>query len=242
MFSINKKRSTENKQKTCAAVLPAAGSSSRMREYGDKLFMEIGGTPVIALSLLALEKAPGIDAIIIPTREDMIDTIRDICKDYSISKVKAVIPGGATRAESVLNGVLAAGGNYDLIAIHDAARPFVSQEIIEKTISAAAYYNAAAPAVPVKDTIKKAEGGLVTQTVPRETLFAIQTPQIFDAALISAALQKAVQENLPITDDCSAAEAVGMRVFLTSGDYFNIKLTTPEDLIFAEAIAANRNK
>lgn len=242
MFSLNKKNSAPNKKKTCAAVVPAAGSSSRMKEYGDKLFMEVGGTPVIALTLRALENAPGIDEIIIPTREELIPIIRDICKAHSLNKVKSVIQGGSTRAESVLKGVLEAGGKFDLIAIHDAARPFVSQDIIEKTISAAARYNASAPAVPMKDTVKTADGGIVIETVPRNTLFAIQTPQVFDAALIASALQKAVDENLPITDDCSAVENIGMRVFLTHGDYFNIKITTPEDLIFAEAIAAQNRQ
>ncbi len=242
MFNLNKKENTSRKRKTCAAVVPAAGSSSRMKKYGDKLFMEVGGTPVIALTLLALENSTSIDKIIIPTREELIPIIQDICKAYSLNKVKCIIKGGATRAESVLKGVLEAGGKFDLIAIHDAARPFVSQCIIEKTVSAAARYNAAAPAVPMKDTVKTAESGIVLKTVPRDTLFSIQTPQVFDSALIASALQKAVEKNLPITDDCSAVENIGMRVFLTQGDYFNIKITTPEDLIFAEAIASQNKQ
>ena len=99
---------------------------------------------------------------------------------------------------------------------------------------------AAAPAVPMKDTVKMAEGGIVIKTVSRETLFSIQTPQVFDAVLIASALQKSVSENITITDDCSAVEAIGMRVVLTHGDYFNIKITTPEDLIFAKAILAHK--
>ncbi len=242
MFHLNKKENTSSKRKTCAVIVPAAGSSSRMKEYGNKLFMEVGGIPVIALTLLALENSPSIDKMIIPTREELIPIIKDICKDYSLNKVKSIIKGGATRAESVFKGILEADGKFDLIAIHDAARPFVSQDIIEKTISAAACYNAAAPAVPMKDTVKTAEGAIVIKTVPRDTLFSIQTPQVFDAALIASALQKAIDENLPITDDCSAVENMGMRVFLTQGDYFNIKITTPEDLIFAEAIASQNKQ
>lgn len=242
MFSFNKKKSSDNKRKTCAAIVPAAGSSGRMKEHGNKLFMKINGTPVIVLTLLALEASPCIDEIIIPTREELIPAVDELCKANSLNKVKAIIPGGSTRTDSVLNGVLEAGDRFDLIAIHDAARPFVSQEIIEKTVSAAGYYNAAAPAVPMKDTVKSAEGAIVIETVPRDTLFAVQTPQVFDTTLISSALQKAVSENLPITDDCSAVEAIGMRVFLTHGDYFNIKITTPEDLILAEAISAHNNE
>ncbi len=227
----------KNKRKTCVALIPAAGTSSRMKAYGNKLFADICGVPTIIRTLLAFEKSPWIDAIIIPTQSEFISEIENICKESRISKLLAVIPGGATRAESVLNGVRFAGNKFDLIAVHDAARPFVSQNTIELTANSAALYNAAAPAVPVKDTIKTAVGKIVTETLPRETLFAIQTPQIFDADLLWAALHKSVEENLPITDDCSAVEAIGMRVFLTDGDYFNIKITTPEDLIFAEAIA-----
>lgn len=235
-------KNSMNQKKSCVAILPAAGSSTRMKEYGNKLFTEICGLPVIALSLLALEHSDSIDEIIIPTRSDMICELENLCKKYSISKVSAIIEGGASRTDSVLNGIKKAGNRFDLIAIHDAARPFVSAEIIEKTVSAAKRYNAAAPAVAMKDTIKRAEGSIVTETVPRETLFAIQTPQVFDSDLIRSALEKAVNENLSVTDDCSAVELIGMRVVLTQGDYFNIKITTPEDLVFAEAIYKNLQK
>ena len=234
------KKSDKNR-KSCVAILPAAGSSSRMKAVGNKLFCEIGETPVIVLTLRALQDSPFIDEIIIPTREDMIDDILALVKEHDITKVSAVIPGGASRTESVLNGVLHAKGRFDLVAIHDAARPFVSQDVIEKTVLAAARFNAAAPGVPVKDTIKDAEGGIIKRTVPRETLFGIQTPQIFDADLITSALIKAMHDNAPITDDCSAVEALGMRVIITNGDYFNIKITTPEDLIFGEAIYNSLN-
>jgi len=231
-----------NDRKTCVAILPAAGSSSRMKQSGNKLFCEISNTPVIILTLKALQNSPFIDEIIIPTRPDMIEEIRLLCKKHSISKVSDVIAGGDTRTDSVLNGVLHAKGRFDLIAIHDAARPFVSQELIENTVLAAARFNAAAPAVPVKDTTKEVEGGIIKRTVPRENLFGIQTPQIFDSDLITAALTKAKKDNIPITDDCSAVEALGMRIMITAGDYFNIKITTPEDLVFAEAIYNSLNR
>ncbi len=232
----------KKKRKTCLAIVPAAGSSNRMKECGNKLFLEIGGIPVILRTLRTLNDAPGIDAIIIPTREDSIEEISALCKENSIDKVIAVVAGGSTRAESVLNGILAADKRFDLIAIHDAARPFVSEEIIEKTISAAKYYNAAAPAVPIKDTVKQAKNSLIERTIPRDTLCAIQTPQIFDSDIIKAALTKAIKENVPITDDCSAVENIGMKVFITEGSYLNIKITTPEDILFAEVIAANKDR
>ncbi len=242
MFSFFKKDKSSEKRKTCVAIVPAAGSSSRMQGRGDKLFAEINGIPVIARTLLTLQSCPGIDEIIIATKEEFIIHVCDICKAYSLHKVSNVIKGGATRTESVLNGIIQANGKFDLVAIHDAARPFASPEIIESTIEAASKFNAAAPAVPLKDTIKLAEGGIIKSTIPRETLFAIQTPQIFDSALISGALKKAVDDGANITDDCSAVEKLGMRVVLTDGDYFNIKITTPEDIILAEAIAKQQDR
>ena len=232
----------KKKRKTCLAIVPAAGSSSRMKDCGNKLFLEVGGISIILRTLRTLNEAPGIDAIIIPTREDSVDEIANLCKENSLNKVKAVVPGGKTRAESVLKGILAAEEKFDLIAIHDAARPFVSEEIIEKTISAAKYYNAAAPAVPIKDTVKQAKDNIIEKTIPRETLCAIQTPQIFDSDIITAALTNEIKEGIPITDDCSAVENIGMKVFTTEGSYLNIKITTPEDILFAEVIAANQDR
>ncbi|MBQ5777515.1 MAG: 2-C-methyl-D-erythritol 4-phosphate cytidylyltransferase [Oscillospiraceae bacterium] len=232
----------KKKRKTCVAILPAAGSSSRMKQTTSKLFCNISGDPVILITLRALQNSPVIDEIIIPTRPDMFEEISNLCRENGITKMTYIIPGGATRTESVLNGVLCAGGRFDLVAIHDAARPFVSADVIGKAYEAASKYNAAAPAVPVKDTIKQTKANIVERTVPRETLSAVQTPQIFDSDLITAALTKAQNEGTPITDDCSAVEALGMRVVLTEGDYFNIKITTPEDLIFAEAIYKNINR
>ncbi|MBQ7118858.1 MAG: 2-C-methyl-D-erythritol 4-phosphate cytidylyltransferase [Oscillospiraceae bacterium] len=232
----------KKKKKTCLAIVPAAGSSSRMKEFGNKLFLEVGGIPVILRTLQVLQSCSEIDAIIIPTREDSIEEISALCKNNSIDKVKAVVAGGKSRTESVLKGILASDKKFDLIAIHDAARPFVSFEIIEKTVSAARYYHAAAPGVSIKDTVKQVKGELIEKTIPRETLCAIQTPQVFDADIITAALVKAIDEDIPITDDCSAVENIGMKVFITEGSYLNIKITTPEDILFAEVIAANQEK
>lgn len=242
MFFSSKKNSDPRTRKSCVAIVPAAGSSSRMKEFGNKLLLQLNSVPVIALTLIQLQNSPYIDEIIIPAREELVSEISDICKVHSLNKVKSIVRGGSIRAESVLNGINEAKGRFDLIAIHDAARPFVSQKIIENTVLAAATYNAAAPAVSLKDTVKEAKDRIVTKTLVRDSLFAIQTPQIFDSALIAAALQNAVDKQIPITDDCSAAEEIGMRVFLTEGDYFNIKITTPEDILFAEAIIKNKNE
>lgn len=229
------KKSDKVEKETCVAVVPAAGTASRMDGL-DKLFLEINDVPIIVHTLEALSQCPDIDEIIVTTREDCIVTVAQLCKDYGITKVSKIIKGGDSRLESVLLGVRETDKSVKLIAIHDAARPFVTQRVISDTIKAARKYSAAAPAVPVKDTIKTAENGIVSKTLDRRTLFAVQTPQIFDRDLILSALSHAKEEKLVITDDCSAVEAVGMRIVLTDGDYQNIKITTPDDLVFAHAI------
>jgi len=219
---------------SCAAVIPAAGSSSRMGL--NKLMYELNGMPVLVRTLSVFQKSAFIDEIIVVTRETEVDEITTLCKQYGLSKVKQVVVGGTTRTESVLNGVRAVSKNSDLVAIHDAARPFLTERVLSECISAAKTYHAAAPAVAMKDTIKKVNGGIVETTLDRDTLAAIQTPQIFTRELILAALHDAAEKEVTLTDDCAAVERLGMSVFLTQGDYFNIKLTTKEDLAFAKAI------
>ena len=225
----------------CAAVVPAAGSSSRMKGT-DKLFYELDGVPVLVHTLKKLQDCSAVDEIIIPTRLEMIEETAKICDKYGITKVKSVIAGGESRAHSVLYGVRAVSKKLKYVAVHDAARPFVTQQTILKALEAAVRMGAAAPAVPVKDTVKRAKGNVVIETPNREELFAVQTPQIFDRELLLGALSYAVENNSPITDDCSAVEAIGMSVFLTEGDYNNIKITTPEDFILAQAILNRQSK
>lgn len=219
----------------CAAVVPAAGSASRMQGI-DKILADLGGMPVLARTLLTLQECPLIDEIVVVTREDLIVPISDLCAQYAIDKVTKVVRGGGDRAESVSLGLREISRKAELAAIHDGARPFVSQEILWETLETAAKTGAAAPAVPVKDTIKQAADGKVQRTVDRSTLFAVQTPQVFQADFIVAALQRCREQGIPLTDDCSAAEALGMTVTLTRGSYENMKITTPIDLAMGEAI------
>ena len=223
----------------CSVVVPAAGSSRRM-EGQDKMFAELDEIPVLARTLMALESCPLIREIIVVTRSDLIPGVGEICRDYQITKAAKVVVGGETRAHSVLNGVLACSMDAEVIAIHDGARPLVTREVMEKAIRKGAETGAAAPAVPVKDTIKEAEHDVVTGTPDRSRLFAVQTPQVFEASLIKAALLKALEEKAVLTDDCSAVERMGMKVSLTEGSYENIKITTPVDLILGEAILNGR--
>ncbi|MCD8191174.1 MAG: 2-C-methyl-D-erythritol 4-phosphate cytidylyltransferase [Clostridiales bacterium] len=219
----------------CAAVVPAAGSASRMQGI-DKVLADLGGMPVLARTLLALQNCPLIDEIVVVTREDLIVPISNLCAQYAIDKMTKVVRGGRDRAESVSLGLREISRQAELAAIHDGARPFVSQEILREVLETAAKTGAAAPAVPVKDTIKQAADGKIQRTVDRSTLFAVQTPQVFQADFIAGALQRCRKQGIPLTDDCSAAEALGMTVTLTTGSYENLKITTPIDLAMGEAI------
>lgn len=238
MLKIVKKLIKRKKTK-CAAVIVAAGTSNRMQGT-DKILYLLGGEPLICHTIRAFERLALIDQIVIVTREDLIAEIMTLCERYSFKKVAAIVPGGASRTESVMKG-LDHVPTANFVAVHDGARPFVTDEIIKNTVEKAFEVYAAAPAVPVKDTIKIAYGGVVTHTPDRATLFAVQTPQVFDYDLLRGALSKALNEKTPVTDDCSAVEAVGMSVCLTAGSDENIKITTPTDLILAEAIFKRRN-
>ena len=224
----------------CAAVVPAAGSSTRMGQ--DKLFAPLGGVPVLIHTLRALESCPSVGAIIVVTRPDHLVEVGKLCREAALSKVSKVVSGGATRTESVLAGVEAVGEEYPIVAIHDGARPLVSREVVEAAIAAAASGSAAAPAVPVKDTVKEAERGIVTATPDRSRLFAVQTPQVFDTDLIRTALTRAVEDGISLTDDCAAVERMGVPVALPQGTYTNLKITTPEDLAVAEALLEWRER
>lgn len=223
-------------EKTVSAVLVAAGSSTRMGF--DKLSFDLGGETVLHRSIRAFAQCPQVTELVLVAGKN-----RDFVAQQAADCPKPVqiVAGGATRAESAKNGVLAAHG--ELVAVHDAARPFVSAAVITAALAAAARCGAAAPAVPVKDTIKTVtEEGAVTGTPDRSTLRAVQTPQVFEADLLKAALQSALENDVPVTDDCSAVERLGKVVYLIDGDEENLKITTPMDLVVAEAILAEREE
>ncbi len=224
----------------CTAVVAAAGSSRRMGM--DKLLMPLGEVPVLIRTLRALENSEDIDEIIVVTRQDLIVPVSQLIKDADLGKVSKVVAGGESRTASVLNGVREAAEESDLIAIHDGARPLVTGRIIRQAVLKAGERGAAAPAVPVKDTLKRAVDGVVVETPDRSQLFAVQTPQVFEHGLILGALEKAVEDGAELTDDCAAVERIGMTVCLTEGSYENLKLTTPEDIAVAERILERRGQ
>lgn len=227
------------KHKYCSAVVVAAGAAERMGR--DKLALELGGMPVLLRSLLCLENCAEVDEIIVVTRPESMASVSRMCKNGGVTKASKVVCGGATRTQSALAGACAVNRRAKIICIHDAARPFASSALITAVVRAAADYQSAAPAVPVKDTIRIVRDGQSAETPDRERVFAMQTPQAFDADIIKAALTAAVRSGQSYTDDCAACEAIGVPTHLTSGDEDNIKLTTPLDIPLAEAIAAKRS-
>ena len=218
---------------TVGAVIAAAGSSSRMGGR-DKLAEPLDGIPVILRTLAAVEAVPEIREIVVVTREDRVE---EYCRLLGqCSRLRAVVPGGSTRQESVRNGVRALSPDCMLAAIHDGARPLVTPEVFARCIEAARSCGAATAAVPVKDTIKLAdEAGRVLDTPDRSRLWAVQTPQIFDRERYLRAAEEAERRGLSCTDDCQLFEAMGWEVQLVMGDYRNLKLTTPEDFLAAGA-------
>ena len=216
--------------KYCGAVIVAAGNASRMGGI-DKVMAELGGEPMIVRTVRAFQNSNVIREIVVVTRPDLIGRITELC--HSFDKVKAVVAGGADRPESVQKGLNELSGKVRLAAIHDGARPLITQTVIDRAVRAAHTYSAAAPGVPVKDTVKLVQGGVVTDTPDRSCLQAIQTPQVFDRSLLAGALKKARNEKASITDDCSAVERMGMSVRIVEGDERNIKVTTPMDLKIA---------
>ena len=223
----------------CSCVVAAAGSSSRMGGM-DKLMAPLDGLPVILRTLQALNDSPCIQEIVVVTREERMVGIAALARDTGLRKVTQVLVGGASRLESVYKGVNQVSPKAKLIAVHDGARPLVSQAVIQAAVEGARRSNAAAPAVPVKDTVKEVAGELVVDTPDRSNLRAIQTPQVFDADLLKAALQKAMDDKADVTDDCAAVERLGATVILTQGDERNLKITTPVDLAVAEFLLANQ--
>ncbi|MBQ7330703.1 MAG: 2-C-methyl-D-erythritol 4-phosphate cytidylyltransferase [Oscillospiraceae bacterium] len=215
----------------CGAVIVAAGSASRMGGI-DKVMAPLGGEPMIVKTARAFQQCDAIKEIVIVTRQDLLIPVMDLC--HAFDKVKMVLVGGSSRQESVAKGLNALSDKVKLAAIHDGARPLVSWQVIDRTVRAANTYGAAAPGIPVKDTIKVVRGGIIAQTPDRSQLQAVQTPQVFDIDLLKAAMKKAEEDGAQVTDDCSVVERIGMSVRMVEGDERNIKITTPLDLKIAE--------
>ena len=221
------------RREQCGAVIVAAGSASRMGGI-DKVMAELNGEPMIVRTVRTFQNAVAVKEIVIVTREDLIPKITSLCGKFD--KVRAVVVGGKDRAESVKNGLRMLSNKVKLAAVQDGARPLITEAVIDRTIRAAHTYGAAAPGIPVKDTVKVVAGGMVSHTPDRNTLQAVQTPQVFDKDLLHTALKWAAVEKAAVTDDASAVERLDMHVKVVEGDERNIKITTPMDLAVAEIL------
>ncbi|MBR2743370.1 MAG: 2-C-methyl-D-erythritol 4-phosphate cytidylyltransferase [Clostridia bacterium] len=240
-----KNGSASKKPKKCAALILAAGASTRMglADGASKQFLMIGDRPMLAITLEAFERSPDISEIVVVARSEDFSAIQQMAKEYSITKLTNIVAGGATRADSSLHGVLELTGRCDYIAVQDGARPFVTQRMIHETAAAAKAHGAAAPGVVPFDTVKEiGADGAVLRTLDRDRLRLIQTPQIFEYDLLKRALLNVKQKSLKITDDASAVEALGHNVYITEGDRDNIKVTKAGDIEAAELILNKKSE
>ena len=224
-----------------SAIIVAAGDSRRMGF--DKVFAAIAGQPVIAYTIRAFELADSVDAIIVVAREDRHDKIKAIVRDEDFKKVRSIIPGGKRRQDSVRAGLdhLESAARY--VAVHDVARPLVTPKQLERLLQQCRIHGAAALAEPINDTLKRADADLVvTASVDRHELYAMQTPQMFERALIDEAYRAVYAKNILVTDEVSAVERLGRKVALVLNDDFNFKITYPRDLLLAECVLAARRQ
>jgi 2-C-methyl-D-erythritol 4-phosphate cytidylyltransferase len=215
-------------------VIPAAGQGKRMKAGKNKLFIELSGIPIIVYTLRVFEEDPDCRGIILSINPAEKDYFNQLIAAYGLKKVKKLVMGGKERQQSVYNGLQHA--EEDIILVHDGARPFINLGQISELTAAASLHGGAVIAVPVKDTIKKAANKKVLETVERSSLWAVQTPQAFRVSILKSAYEQAEAEGFLGTDDASLLERINEQVVIIEGNYDNIKITTQEDLYFAEAI------
>ena len=220
------------------AIVPAAGKGVRMNHSLSKQYLPLGGEPIIARTLLALQSFALIDEIVVAVRKEEKDYChKEIIEKFNITKVHKLIEGGERRQNSVHNALEAVGEGCNLVVIHDSVRPFITEHILMEAVAQANVHKASVVAVPVTDTVKEAKyHGFIEKTLSRENLWAVQTPQVFKYGLILEAHEQAKKDNFIGTDDASLVERMGHPVKVVEGAPDNIKITRPEDLIMAEAI------
>jgi 2-C-methyl-D-erythritol 4-phosphate cytidylyltransferase len=226
---------------TYQVIIPAAGQGKRMGAGKNKLLLELEGIPLLIYTLKVFEKDNSCTGVVLSVNEQEKGEIDKLLRKYRIKKVIRVVSGGKERQYSVYHGVQALDEN-GIVLVHDAARPFIDHKLIKSLVDAAEQHGASVLAVPVKDTVKKVQGNKVIETVERSSLWAIQTPQAFRMSLLREAHERAIAEDFLGTDDASLVERIGKDVMIVEGTYDNIKLTTPEDLFFAETLIRKYRK
>ncbi|MDE0582909.1 2-C-methyl-D-erythritol 4-phosphate cytidylyltransferase [Planococcus sp. A6] len=220
-------------------VLPAAGSGKRMKADRNKLLLELSGKPIFIYTLEVFDRDPDCEGMWLAVKEDERELIEKYVKHYGIKKVKGYAAGGAERQDSVRAG-LEMARQSEVVLVHDAARPFISPAVIRELVERANESGAAIAGVPVKDTIKKVREGVTTETVDRAELWMIQTPQAFRYELLMEAAQRAQADGFLGTDEAMLVERMGHPVQIVESTYENVKMTTPDDLIYGKAILASR--
>jgi 2-C-methyl-D-erythritol 4-phosphate cytidylyltransferase len=225
-----------------AAIIPAAGEGRRMGGAIPKQFLQIGGREILARTLAVFEACIAIDEVwVVVAAEQCTSCRRTIVERYGFRKVRGVIAGGATRQASVWQGLQRVTDAVDLVVVHDGVRPLVTELLLQQTLEQASYYGAAIAAVPLKDTLKRVStAGTVEATVPRESLWRVQTPQAFRYVLLHRAFRHAWRQGLQATDEAGLIEAIGCPVHIVPSYEHNVKITTPDDLVFCEAFLRER--
>lgn len=227
------------------ALIPAAGMGKRMAAGINKQYLKLGGQPILAHTLAVFEKAAFVDDVYVIVPEDEIPYCREnVVENYGFSKVRHIVAGGRERQQSVYNGLKAVAGLEpdDIVIIHDGVRPFVPAEAIRLSVEIARLHDGALVAVPVKDTVKITADDFVVDTPGRQNIWLAQTPQTFRYRIILDAHEKADSDGFLGTDDSSLVERMGKKVRIVIGDYRNIKITTPEDMLLAEAFLKERDR
>jgi len=215
-----------------SVIIAAAGSGSRMQANEKKQFMIVNKKPLMVHTVGIFSVHPLVDEIVVVTNEEDIPRVRALVLDYGLDKVVKILAGGDRRQDSIFNGLTAISG--DVVMIHDAARPFVDEAIINRNLEKIKTVDALITCVPCKDTIKRFEGDVVHETLERSKLINVQTPQTFKRESLLKAYDFMRQHKTIVTDDASLAEAAGYAVHMVMGAYTNIKITTQEDLDFAK--------
>jgi 2-C-methyl-D-erythritol 4-phosphate cytidylyltransferase len=220
------------------ALIPCAGQGKRMGASVHKPYLEVRGRPLLTYTLDVFQKHPLIDGIVLVVESDAVRYCNEeIVKKYNFSKVQSVVPGGEERQDSVFCGLSCLDNDTDFIVVHDGARPLITEDIITRALKTATAKGAAVVGVRVKDTIKVVDTDLSIGATPaRHTLWQIQTPQIFKRKLLVQAYEQAISEGWTGTDDASFVERLGEKVYIVEGEYTNIKITTPDDLIYLNAM------
>lgn len=225
-------------------IILGAGKGTRMKKDLNKQYLMLKNKPILAQTIEVFEKCPYIDEIILVINENDYELYKkNILRKYKFKKIVKTINGGEERQNSVYNGLLAIHKDTEIVIIHDGARPLVTSSVIEKCIKNAAEYGAVSTGVPIKETIKIiTEHNYVDHTPQREKVWITQTPQAFKTKIIKEAHEKAIEDQMLGTDDAMLVERMGLKVKMVESDYENIKITTPEDLITAEAILNHRSE